>query len=147
MGPTGWGIQLDMGLGLSNDCKSTEDEKDDGFPFDLGRRLQGGKFNPACTTDTSKCGTGPSPTPPSPPSPPTPPSPTPPSPPSPPPPPSPSGGCSSCPTGVHDLCPPWQVGFGPGCMNCVFDNAPKFIEGGCNPPTCQRALQQDCAPP
>lgn len=52
--PTGWGIQLDMGsVGTPNDCASEKE-----VPSNLSRRLVGGKFNPACTTDTSKCGTG-----------------------------------------------------------------------------------------
>merc|ERR1712232_152194 len=43
--PTGWGIQLDTGMGSPSDCKSGEP---------AARRLQPGG-NPACTTDTSKC--------------------------------------------------------------------------------------------
>jgi len=59
--PTGWGIQLDMGsVGTPSDCASEE-----GAPSNFSRRLQGGKYNPACTTDTSKCGAGESPSPPS----------------------------------------------------------------------------------
>jgi len=48
--PTGWGIQLDMQVGSANDCKSET------MQSNASRRLQGGKYNPACTTDTSKCG-------------------------------------------------------------------------------------------
>jgi len=43
--PTGWGIQLDNGIGSPSDCKSGEP---------AARRLQPGG-NPAYTTDTSKC--------------------------------------------------------------------------------------------
>merc|ERR1712113_1340637 len=53
--PTGWGIQLDMGLGTPNDCKSQQD-----VSSNSSRQLQG-TYNPACTTDTSKCGAGLSP--------------------------------------------------------------------------------------
>jgi hypothetical protein len=58
--PTGWGIQLDMGLRLPRDCKNGQE-----VLRNSSRRIQGGKekFNPACTTDTSKCGTGSSPSP------------------------------------------------------------------------------------
>ena len=51
--PTGEGIQLDMSVSLSNDCESVL------MPSNSSRRLQGDS-NPACTTDTSNCGTGPS---------------------------------------------------------------------------------------
>jgi hypothetical protein len=52
--PTGWAIQLDVGsLGTPNDCNSEDKLPDSSTPG-----LQGGTFNPACTTDTSKCGTG-----------------------------------------------------------------------------------------
>jgi len=52
--PTGWGIQLDVqSLGTPNDCSSQGE-----MPSNGGRLLEGGTFNPACTTDTSKCGTG-----------------------------------------------------------------------------------------
>jgi hypothetical protein len=50
--PTGLGIQMDTGLGAANDCSSIE------VPSNSTRRLQGGKYNPACTTDTSKCASG-----------------------------------------------------------------------------------------
>lgn len=47
--PTGWGIQLDVqSLGTPNDCNTQ----------DAARLFEGGTFNPACTTDTSKCGSG-----------------------------------------------------------------------------------------
>merc|ERR1712224_762016 len=46
--PTGLGIQMDTGTGLPNDCSSTE-----AVSF---LRDDGGKYNPACTIDTSKCG-------------------------------------------------------------------------------------------
>jgi len=45
--PTGVGIQMDTGIGLSDDCKSSDD---------AASNYTGGTFNPACTTDTSKCG-------------------------------------------------------------------------------------------
>merc|ERR1712006_26639 len=45
--PTGVGIQMDTGIGLSDDCKSSDD---------AAYNDTGGTFNPACTTDTSKCG-------------------------------------------------------------------------------------------
>lgn len=51
--PTGWGIQLDMSLSSPNDCESDEEMQNNS-----SRRLEGGTSNPACTTDTSKCGTG-----------------------------------------------------------------------------------------
>jgi hypothetical protein len=44
--PTGLGIQMDTGIGLSDDCKSTL----------TSSNSTGGTFNPACTVDTSKCG-------------------------------------------------------------------------------------------
>jgi len=44
--PTGLGIQMDTGTSLPNDCYSQ-------FPSFLKEQ---GTFNPACTTDTSKCG-------------------------------------------------------------------------------------------
>jgi len=46
--PTGLGIQMDTGTGLPSDCSSTVDL---GFLQD-----DGGNFNPACTMDTSNCG-------------------------------------------------------------------------------------------
>jgi len=47
--PTGWGIQLDVqSLGTPNDCNTQ----------DAAQLFEGGTFNPACTTDTSKCGSG-----------------------------------------------------------------------------------------
>lgn len=51
--PTGWGIQLDVGsAGTPNDCSSQHD-----MPTNTsGRLASGGTFNPACTTDSSKCG-------------------------------------------------------------------------------------------
>jgi len=50
--PTGWAIQLDLQVGLPSDCKSQLGETSKWG----SRRRQ--KYNPACTTDTSKCGTG-----------------------------------------------------------------------------------------
>merc|ERR1711937_100501 len=91
--PTGEGIQLDLQVGLPSDCKGQFRED---FPSNSSRRLQGGKYNPACTTDASKCG-GPAPAP-TPPSPPPPPSPTP-----PPSPPSPTK-CSACQEVVGNMC-------------------------------------------
>jgi hypothetical protein len=46
--PTGLGIQMDTGTGLANDCSSEEP-----LPFLME---DGGFGNPACTVDTSKCG-------------------------------------------------------------------------------------------
>jgi len=46
--PTGLGIQMDTGLGLSDDCKSTLASS--------SNSTVGGTFNPACTVDTSQCG-------------------------------------------------------------------------------------------
>merc|ERR1719454_91908 len=147
--PTGRGIQLDLQVGLPNDCKSQMIQETGNF----SRRLQGGgKYNPACTTDTSKCGASPSPTPPSPPSPPTPPTPTPPTPtpptpPSPPAPPSPPTppapkNCGACRQVVGSKCPPWTVGFGPACMDCVFRKRASFSSGGCDPRICQNQLKK-----
>merc|ERR1712113_1179435 len=53
--PTGWGIQLDAQVGTPSDCSSENTEASS--VSDIERRLQGGTYNPACTTDTSKCGT------------------------------------------------------------------------------------------
>merc|ERR1711959_747070 len=124
MDPTGWAIQADLSFTtLPSDCSSA-------LNMTSPRRLQGGKFNPAC--DAGTCGPIPPPSPPSPPSP-TPPSP-PPSPPSPPPPtppaptppaPTPTA-CDACAMIVGEYCPPWTVGFGPACMNCVFNQRAKF---------------------
>jgi len=47
--PTGLGIQMDTGLGLADDCESSE------FTSKESHWLQGGKYNPACTVDTSQC--------------------------------------------------------------------------------------------
>merc|ERR1711920_406086 len=47
--PTGLGIQMDTGTSLPNDCSSYDDE----LSF---LKASGGGFNPACTVDTSKCG-------------------------------------------------------------------------------------------
>jgi hypothetical protein len=44
--PTGLGIQMDTGTGLPSDCSSVEES----FLKDAGT------YNPACTVDTSKCG-------------------------------------------------------------------------------------------
>merc|ERR1712070_395663 len=44
--PTGLGIQMDTGIGLPDDCKSTL----------ASSNSTGGTFNPACTVDTSQCG-------------------------------------------------------------------------------------------
>jgi len=46
--PTGRGIQLDAQVSAPSDCASNSTHLEG----------PGGKFNPACTTDTSKCGTG-----------------------------------------------------------------------------------------
>merc|ERR1712070_267928 len=46
--PTGLGIQMDTGTGLVNDCSSMETQS--------FLRDDGGKYNPACTVDTSSCG-------------------------------------------------------------------------------------------
>jgi hypothetical protein len=46
--PTGVGIQMDTGIGLPDDCKNSDDND--------ASNSTGGTFNPACTTDTSKCG-------------------------------------------------------------------------------------------
>jgi len=46
--PTGLGIQMDTGLGLAADCSAFE-------LYTCEDCLQG-KFNPACTVDTSQCG-------------------------------------------------------------------------------------------
>lgn len=51
--PTGRAIQLDLQVGLPNDCGSSPSNSS---------RLEG-TYNPACTTDASKCGTGPAPAP------------------------------------------------------------------------------------
>lgn len=45
--PTGVGIQMDTGTGLPDDCKNGQL---------AASNSTGGTFNPACTTDTSKCG-------------------------------------------------------------------------------------------
>merc|ERR1711920_1041552 len=130
--PTGWGIQLDLNVGTPSDCNSVEHETSD--IFDGGRRLQGGKFNPACTTDTSKCGTGPSPGPsPSPPSP-SPPAPTPPK------------QCGPCWRLVGTYCnpawvPPEQ------CMECVGGHRAAFGGGYCDLGTCQSVIQEACSGP
>jgi hypothetical protein len=47
--PTGVGIQMDTGIGLSDDCKNS-------LAASNNASDQGGTFNPACTMDTSKCG-------------------------------------------------------------------------------------------
>lgn len=48
--PTGWGIQLDPSIALAADCYA-------GQPSNSSVPNPGpGKFNPACTTDTSNCG-------------------------------------------------------------------------------------------
>merc|ERR1711865_534948 len=46
--PTGLGIQMDTGIGLSDDCKSSLTS--------FANASDQGTFNPACTVDTSKCG-------------------------------------------------------------------------------------------
>lgn len=46
--PTGVGIQMDTGTGLPDDCSSSLASSNS--------VTSGGTFNPACTTDTSKCG-------------------------------------------------------------------------------------------
>jgi len=44
--PTGVGIQMDTGIGLPDDCSTSLDSS----------MSSGGTFNPACTADTSQCG-------------------------------------------------------------------------------------------
>jgi len=46
--PTGLGIQMDTVLGLAADCSSSE--------LHTCEDCMQGKFNPACTVDTSQCG-------------------------------------------------------------------------------------------
>merc|ERR1712070_965664 len=46
--PTGVGIQMDTGIGLSDDCKS--------HLASSNSSSSGGTYNPACTIDTSQCG-------------------------------------------------------------------------------------------
>jgi len=129
--PTGWGIQLDLQLGTPSDCKSTEMLSNYSLP------LQGGHYNPACTTDTSKCPSGIAPSP-SPPMPPSPPSPSPPSP-------SPSGDCKSCLAFLGRVCQPWKRSP-PDCLRCVHDNAKALHDGGCDPASCKEVLGRACDP-
>jgi hypothetical protein len=120
--PTGMGIQMDGQIGYPNDC-STDETRESPFP------LKGGKFNPACTADTSKCGGSPSPSP------------------SPAPGPTPvPGTCdqATCYSEVSKHC--GLTGTWARCMDCMYANALSFATT-CPWLSCRPVISAGCATP
>merc|ERR1712176_853426 len=121
--PTGWGIQMDIfTIGNPNDCNSQVNLSEVEFPPGGG-----GKYNPACTTDTSQCGAGPSPGP-SPP------------PPHPSPSPTPGAHCDQCSSLIHSTC----EGTGQSCAACAKKHSSDWTPIGCMVRQCPAEVSDAC---
>jgi len=124
--PTGLGVQLDTSTGLPNDCSSTD------IPSFLKEQ---GTYNPACTVDTSKCGTSPTPSP-------TPtPSPSPVPTPTPVPPPTPGAHCDRCSELINQNCAHTDL---KSCKSCASHHKAQWTPIGCTVSMCDNEITAAC---
>merc|ERR1712070_730037 len=124
--PTGVGIQMDGQIGYSTDCYAAAPET----PSFLKEQVQG-TFNPACSTDMTKCGGSPSPSPS----------------PSPVPTPTPVPGVcnqATCYAEVSKHC--GLTGTWARCMDCMYANALSFAST-CPWLQCRPTISAGCATP